>query len=80
VFLGVGVTAVPIAGAVAHALSLPGWVESSPIVASLAIIAVVANVSAARRIHIIAHSTSPRAAAAAARAQVSRESAPDAAE
>jgi phosphatidylglycerophosphate synthase len=82
VFLGVGVTAVPIAGAVTHLLALPAWVEASPIVAALAVVAVVANVSAARRIHIIARSTSPRAAARARAAQpeVARESTADAAE
>jgi CDP-diacylglycerol--glycerol-3-phosphate 3-phosphatidyltransferase len=82
VFLGVGVTAVPIAGVVTHLLALPAWVEASPIVAALAIVAVVANVSAARRILIIARSASPRAAAPApaSEPEVARESTADAAE
>ncbi len=81
-FLGVGVTAVPVVGAVARMLSLPAWVEASPIVAALAIVAVVANVSAARRIQIIARSASPRSAAPAPapRTEVARESTADAAE
>ena len=58
VFLVAGVTMVPIAGAVVRLLSLPTWVETAPVVAALAIVAIVANASAALRLRTIAHSAS----------------------
>ncbi len=89
VFLAAGVTLVPIAGALARALALPAWVETSPALAALAVVAIVANASAARRLRTIARSASHQAPATplqrvhvtrASHPEVARESTVDAAE
>jgi CDP-diacylglycerol--glycerol-3-phosphate 3-phosphatidyltransferase len=58
-FLAAGVTMVPIAGAAVRFFALPTWIETSPVVAALAVVAIVANASAAMRLRAIAHSASP---------------------
>lgn len=67
VYLTLGVVLAPIAAAIAARLTLPAWVGAAPIVASLALVGVVANVSAARRLTAIARAVSARSAPPAPR-------------
>jgi CDP-diacylglycerol---glycerol-3-phosphate 3-phosphatidyltransferase len=60
VYLGVGVLLVPIAGAVAVRFGLPAWVERAPILLALALVGVVGNVSAVRRLMSVARSVAER--------------------
>jgi CDP-diacylglycerol--glycerol-3-phosphate 3-phosphatidyltransferase len=62
VYLTVGVVLAPVAAACATRLSLPEWVGVSPILLSLALVGVVSNVSAARRLHAVAKAVSARSA------------------
>jgi CDP-diacylglycerol--glycerol-3-phosphate 3-phosphatidyltransferase len=57
--LGVGAT--PVFGWLAAAGAVPGWAARAPLSAALGIIAIVANVSAVRRLRVLANS-SPRGA------------------
>ena len=66
VYLTLGVVLAPIAAAVAARLHLPAWVGVSPILLSLALVGVVSNVSAARRLYAIARSVAARRAPAQA--------------
>lgn len=68
--LSLGTIAVPLAGAAAHGIGLPRWTATAPLMLSLGVLAVVANVSAARRLRLIAVAASP--------AQVSEASRPSA--
>jgi CDP-diacylglycerol---glycerol-3-phosphate 3-phosphatidyltransferase len=63
-YLVLGLVLAPIAAALAARLGLPPWVGSLPIVIALALVGVVANVSAARRLAAIARAVRQRGAAA----------------
>ncbi len=69
VYLAMGAALVPVAQAAADRLSLPGWVGDAPLLLVLTLIAIVGNVSAARRLRAIA--------AAVARPPVARVRQPD---
>ena len=58
--LCLGTTFVPLAGAVSRACGGPSWVGGAPLVLALVIIGGAANVSAVRRIRVIAAHVSPR--------------------
>ncbi len=58
--LCLGTTLVPLAGAVSRACDGPSWVAGVPLILALVIIAGAANVSAVRRIRVIAGHVSPR--------------------
>jgi CDP-diacylglycerol--glycerol-3-phosphate 3-phosphatidyltransferase len=57
-YLDAGLVFVPVAVAVADRFGLPGWVEHAPILLALALVGGAANVSAVRRLHVVAHSAS----------------------
>jgi CDP-diacylglycerol--glycerol-3-phosphate 3-phosphatidyltransferase len=50
----IGTALVPVAGALARFARLPAWVEFTPVLFALAIVAVVGNVSAIRRLRAVA--------------------------
>jgi phosphatidylglycerophosphate synthase len=54
VYLVVGTALVPIAAAVCERAALPVWIARAPLVAVLAIVAIVGNVSAVRRLRAVA--------------------------
>jgi CDP-diacylglycerol--glycerol-3-phosphate 3-phosphatidyltransferase len=54
VYLVVGTALVPIAAAVCERAALPRWIARAPLVAVLAVVAVVGNVSAVRRLRAVA--------------------------
>jgi CDP-diacylglycerol--glycerol-3-phosphate 3-phosphatidyltransferase len=58
--LCLGTTFVPLAGAVSRALGGPGWASEVPLILALVVIGGAANVSAVRRIRVIAAHVSPR--------------------
>ncbi|APR84892.1 CDP-diacylglycerol--glycerol-3-phosphate 3-phosphatidyltransferase [Minicystis rosea] len=60
VYLGGGVVFVPIAAAVAARFSLPLWIGRAPIFFALALVAIVGNVSAARRLAAITRAVAAR--------------------
>lgn len=60
VYLVSGVLFAPVAAAVAARLGLPAWVGWAPILATLALVGVVANVSGARRLAAIARAVAVR--------------------
>jgi CDP-diacylglycerol--glycerol-3-phosphate 3-phosphatidyltransferase len=62
--LCLGTTLVPLAGAISRACHGPSWVALSPLVVMLLLVGGAANVSAVRRIRLIAARVSPRAAPA----------------
>ena len=55
VYLVLGVALVPLAAAVCARWALPGWAQRAPLFAALALVAVVGNASAVRRLQAIAH-------------------------
>jgi len=57
--LCLGTTLVPLAGAIARACHGPGWIASLPLLGALILIGGAANVSAVRRIRVIAGHVSP---------------------
>ena len=61
VYLVLGVTLVPIAGAAGVEFALPPWVERLPLVAVLAVVGGVANASAIRRLKAVADAVTTRA-------------------
>jgi CDP-diacylglycerol--glycerol-3-phosphate 3-phosphatidyltransferase len=61
VYLGAGVLFVPIAQALSVRFGLPAWVGTAPILAALALVGIVGNVSAVRRLLAIAHAVAVRA-------------------
>lgn len=61
-----GVVLTPIAEAIGARLGLPAWAGTAPVVASLALVGVAANVSAVRRLTAIARSLRARSAATGA--------------
>jgi CDP-diacylglycerol--glycerol-3-phosphate 3-phosphatidyltransferase len=60
VYLSVGVVLVPVAGAVALRFGLPAWVEHAPILLALAVVGIVGNVSAVRRLMAVARAVAAR--------------------
>jgi CDP-diacylglycerol--glycerol-3-phosphate 3-phosphatidyltransferase len=60
VCLGIGTTMVPIASAVSLRLHGPDWLGELPIVGAAALIAIGANVSAVRRLRVVAAAVSPK--------------------
>jgi CDP-diacylglycerol--glycerol-3-phosphate 3-phosphatidyltransferase len=66
--LCLGTTLAPLAGAVARASGGPSWASHVPVIAALAVIAGAANISAVRRMRVIAaHVTPPRSSEARAK-------------
>jgi phosphatidylglycerophosphate synthase len=63
-YLTLGVVLAPVAAAAAARLALPAWVGSVPILLSLALVGVVSNVSAARRLAAVARAVAARRAPA----------------
>jgi len=62
VYLVAGAALTPLSGVLAARLSLAGWVQDAPILAALALVGIVANASAIRRLYAIAQSTRRAAA------------------
>jgi CDP-diacylglycerol--glycerol-3-phosphate 3-phosphatidyltransferase len=60
VCLGVGTTMVPIAAALSQRFHGPEWLGELPVIAAVSLIAVVANVSAVRRLRVVATAVSPK--------------------
>jgi CDP-diacylglycerol--glycerol-3-phosphate 3-phosphatidyltransferase len=60
VYLNGGVICAPIAAALALRFGLPAWVEHLPILLALALVGLVGNVSAARRLHAVARAVAAR--------------------
>lgn len=60
VYLGAGVLLVPVTQALVPRFGLPPWVGHAPILVALALVGVVGNVSAARRLAAIARSVAER--------------------
>jgi CDP-diacylglycerol---glycerol-3-phosphate 3-phosphatidyltransferase len=68
VYLVLGTALSPIVGAVGHRLGLAPWVGGVPLLAALALVAVVGNASAVRRLHAVARAVrNPEGARARAR-------------
>src|SRR5262249_37201243 len=61
VYLIAGAAFSPLAAALATRLGLASWFGNAPMVAALALVALVANASAAQRFRAIAHTVSRRA-------------------
>jgi phosphatidylglycerophosphate synthase len=59
VYLAAGALLSPIAGALADRFALPAWVGQMPMLAALALVGVVANVSAVRRLGAIMRAVAP---------------------
>jgi CDP-diacylglycerol--glycerol-3-phosphate 3-phosphatidyltransferase len=59
-----GITLVPLAGAIARACSGPAWIGFAPLLVAILLIGLAANVSAVRRIRVIAAHVSPKRRAA----------------
>lgn len=59
VYLAAGALLSPIAAALAERLALPAWVAQAPMLATLALVGVVANVSAVRRLEAVMRAVAP---------------------
>jgi CDP-diacylglycerol--glycerol-3-phosphate 3-phosphatidyltransferase len=68
--LSAGTVLVPVAALGAHFLTLPAWVAYSPVLLAVALVAVVGNVSAVRRLQWVAAAANAAAAAASAPAAI----------
>jgi phosphatidylglycerophosphate synthase len=60
VYLGAGVAFAPVAASLAARSDLPAWIGNAPLFAALALVGVVGNVSAVRRLHAVARAVAAR--------------------